>query len=260
MLPAVAAPCLPHPSALTSSPFEPLCAKVVASLIINCTHLGAVGRPRPWVENPGVRAALGDFPTEVLMWSAYACNVATETLAVVLLTHCIFWRLALGAHNTYAPPGLKAWSTTVHALKVHALVTVDQRSCPCYDRVMQKVVLIHENRVVDNVNRLAIFVLTLLIIVISLGGILAHISYGFFAPIALLSLPYGTMTVGASLFRTLLELHSQARRTVRTRASKPAGPKAHEHCTEHGHAHEPEHAPHHHHDHDHAHGKAPLEA
>ena len=184
----------------TNSMFNNLA--VVASLIINCTHLGAIGRPRPWEEAPEVRAALGDGPTDALMWAAYACNVATETLAVILLSHCIFWRLAIGAHNT----------------------------------AMQKIILIHENRVVDNVNRLAIFVISLLLVVITLGGIVAHASYGFAAAVALLALPFGIVSVGVSLFKTLLELHDQARDAA---ASHGVHGDSHAHapCPAHGHVH-----------------------
>ena len=58
---------------------------VVASLMLACTHLGTIGRPSPWVENPEVREVLGDQATDALMWAAFACNLATEILAVALL-------------------------------------------------------------------------------------------------------------------------------------------------------------------------------
>lgn len=151
---------------------------VVASLIINCTHLGTIGRPRPWETNPDVSAELGDLTAEVFVWVSFVCNVATETLAVILLSQCLSWRLAIGAHDT----------------------------------AIQKIVLLHEKKVVDNVNRLTVCVITLLLVVITFGGIAAHVHYGFVAPMALLALPCGFMTVGVSLFEMLLELHGQARR------------------------------------------------
>jgi len=121
---------------------------IVFALLISATHSNVIGRPSPWSAPAEIVDLYGAHAAEGLLVATYILNVATEVLCILALCSCLMYNTLLRS----------------------VLTTLDSKIC-----------FLLRTNVLATLTSLIAYVVTLLVLVMAMGGVLSYPKWGFLA-------------------------------------------------------------------------------